>query len=109
MQGEEDPNLLVDCFVETKESRLADFSLDKMTRQVLGNITPDDRDGDSELSALIDRHVHQEHGETVFIVGPTGSGKTTFLERFFKKTLSPQVRRHVVPLRPKLPRCHRKA
>lgn len=33
-------------------------------------------------------------GETIFIVGPTGAGKSTFLDRFFRKTLSGNLRKH---------------
>ena len=99
MRGDEDPDLLIECFVETRESRIADFSLEKMTRQVLGNIVPEEKDVDQQLSRLIGQTVQQEHGESVFIVGPPGSGKTTFLERFFRKTLPSQIRAKVVPIR----------
>lgn len=99
MQGDEDPDLLIECFVETRESRIADFSLEKMTKQVLGNISPEHQDVDQQLSHLIGRAVEQDGGISVFIVGPTGSGKTTFLDRFFRKTLSPKIRQQVIPLR----------
>ena len=99
MQGDEDPDLLIECFVETRESRIADFSLEKMTKQLLGNIAPENQDVDQQLSHLIGRTVEQDGGISIFIVGPTGSGKTTFLDRFFRKTLSPYVREQVVPLR----------
>ena len=99
MQGDEDPDLLIECFVETRESRIADFSLEKMTKQVLGNISPESQDVDQQLSHLIGRTVEQDGGISVFIIGPTGSGKSTFLDRFFRKTLSPTIRQHVVPLR----------
>ena len=99
MRGEQDPDLLIECFVETRESRIADFSLEKMTRQVLGNVAPENQDVDQQLSQFIGQTVQQDEGESVFIIGPTGSGKTTFLERFFKKTLPPHIRRKVEPLR----------
>ena len=99
MRGEQDPDLLIECFVETRESRIADFSLEKMTRQVIGNVAPENRDVDQQLSHFIGQTVQQDEGESVFIIGPTGSGKTTFLERFFRKTLPPHIRRKVEPLR----------
>jgi len=97
LTGEEDEELLIECFVETKESRIADFSLEKMTASVLGNIAPKDKDVDAELSALIERNIDSEAagnavGQTIFIVGPTGAGKSTFLERFFKRTLPRALR-----------------
>lgn len=91
MAGSDDDEIIMECFVESRESRIADFSLEKITAKVLGNIGYK-IDVNNQLSELIHDTVsveeNQSTGETVFIVGPTGSGKTTFLERFFKKTLS---------------------
>lgn len=99
MRGDDDPDLLIECFVETKESRLADFSLEKMTAKVLGNIRPDDKDIDVHLESLVRSAVDIDEGQTVFIVGPTGAGKTTFLDRFFRKTLSEGLRDRCVDVR----------
>ena len=85
MRGDSDSDLLIECFVETRESRIADYSLEKMTKRVLGNISPINRDVDEQLSHLIGQTVQQDDGTNVFIIGPTGSGKTTFLDRFFQK------------------------
>lgn len=93
LKGENDPDLLVECFVESRESRIADFSLEKITTAVLGNIVSDVSDVDTQLSDLIESSVDIGDGQTVFIVGPTGAGKTTFLDRFFRKTLSSAVRK----------------
>ncbi|MCP4237496.1 MAG: ATPase, partial [Aestuariibacter sp.] len=93
LSGEDDEDLLIECFVETRESRIADFSLEKMTRSVLGNLVPSEKDLDNELASLIKTSVEtdnsaSESGQTVFIVGPTGAGKTTFLDRFFRNAYS---------------------
>lgn len=96
LAGDTDEELLVECFVETRESRIADFTLEKITANVLGNIAPPDKKIDDELSSLIQHAVQVESGQTVFIVGPTGAGKTTFIDRFFKKTLSPILRKKCV-------------
>lgn len=93
LTGDKDEDLLIECFVETRESRIADFSLEKITNNVLGNITPASKDLDIELKSLVEKTVETEDGESIFIVGPTGAGKTTFLERFFSKTLSKTVRK----------------
>jgi predicted type IV restriction endonuclease/energy-coupling factor transporter ATP-binding protein EcfA2 len=90
--GDTDPNLLIECFVETRESRIADFALEKLTAHVLGNIDPSLTDVGKGLEALITSTISDQQGETVFIVGPSGAGKTTFLNRFFKKTLAPAIR-----------------
>jgi cold shock CspA family protein/energy-coupling factor transporter ATP-binding protein EcfA2 len=90
--GDADPELLIECFVETRESRIADFALEKLTAHVLGNIDPSLTDVGQGLEALISSTISDQQGETVFIVGPAGAGKTTFLQRFFKKTLAPAIR-----------------
>ena len=101
LTGDDDEDLLIECFVESHESRIADFSLEKMTRNVLGNILPLNKDVDAQLTNLIEENIDSElssseTGQTVFIIGPTGAGKTTFLERFFRKTLSDPVREKCV-------------
>ncbi len=100
--GDDDENILIECFVETRESRIADFSLEKMTTSVLGNIVPSERNVDSELTNLIESNIvisPSDSGENVFIVGPPGAGKTTFLDRFFRKTLPSVIRRKCILLR----------
>jgi cold shock CspA family protein/predicted type IV restriction endonuclease/energy-coupling factor transporter ATP-binding protein EcfA2 len=96
LTGENDPDMIIDCFVETKESRIADFSLERITKNVLGNIGINERDVDEGLKAIIRDAVAGEPGQTVFIVGPSGAGKSTFLDRFFKRTLTPEVRERCV-------------
>ena len=98
LAGENNEDLLIECFVETKESRIADFSLEKITTSVLGNILPKDQDVDQALASLIQKNVETEFtsiesGQTIFIVGSTGAGKSTFLDRFFRKTLPSQIRK----------------
>jgi len=102
--GDDDEDLLIECFVETRESRIADFTLEKMTTSVLGNIVPSEKNVDTELARLIETNVEigsstSDSGQTVFIVGPTGAGKSTFVERFFRKTLPRPIRRRCVLVR----------
>lgn len=92
LAGETDPDMLIECFVETKESRIADFALEKLTTYVLGNISPPDKAVDESLQQLIASTISDKHGDTVFVVGPSGAGKSTFLERFFRSTLPQNVR-----------------
>jgi cold shock CspA family protein/KaiC/GvpD/RAD55 family RecA-like ATPase len=96
LTGDDDPDMIIDCFVETKESRVADFSLERITKNVLGNISPHDSDVGAGLSAIVKGAVAGEPGQTVFIVGPSGAGKSTFLDRFFKRTLSSEIRERCV-------------
>ncbi|TAD88784.1 MAG: hypothetical protein EAZ99_12200 [Alphaproteobacteria bacterium] len=96
MQGSDDPELLINCFVESRESRVADFTLEKMTSKILGNVDRDFGRLDDNLSSLVTRVFHATEGQTVFIIGPTGAGKTTFLDRFFRRTLQKETRERCV-------------
>lgn len=90
----EDEELIYNCFVESQESKIAEFSLEKMTASILGNITKYDGSIDSQLALIVKTALAEENndGRTVFIIGPTGSGKTTFVYRFFKRTLITDLR-----------------
>jgi cold shock CspA family protein/energy-coupling factor transporter ATP-binding protein EcfA2 len=92
LSGENDTDMLIDCFVETRESKIADFSLERLTKNVLGNIDPNERDVGAGLQTVVQSAVTGQRGQTVFIVGPSGAGKSTFLDRFFARTLAPEVR-----------------
>lgn len=94
--GDQDAEMLLECFVETRESRIADFSLERLTKNVLGNIDPAERDVDVGLEAVVQGAVASSFGQTVFIVGPSGAGKSTFLDRFFARTLDPETRARCV-------------
>ena len=96
LTGDDDPDMILDCFVETKESRVADFSLERITKNVLGNLSPQHADVGEGLHALVKDAVAGETGQTVFIVGPSGAGKSTFLDRFFKRTLSADIRERCI-------------
>jgi cold shock CspA family protein len=99
LAGDDDPDLLINCFVETRESRVADFSLERITANVLGNIVSPDKTVDEGLNLVVESAVESAATETVFIVGPSGAGKTTFLDRFFKKTLSSEIRSRCLVLK----------
>lgn len=89
-------NILIECFVESKESKIADFSLAKITQGILGCIDSKEGNVSSKLSDIIRQTVEIKSvfisGQTIFIVGPTGSGKTTFLQRFFEQTLPKSIK-----------------
>jgi GTPase SAR1 family protein len=104
LTGDKDDDMLIECFVESRESRFADYALEKMTASVLGNLSPADRDVNQELSAFIEAVMEidpdqQNSGQSIFIIGPTGAGKSTFLDRFFKKTLSNALRKRCIVAR----------
>jgi len=92
LAGDNDPDMLINCFVETRESRIADFALERITQNVLGNIDPLQTGVEEGLRTIVQNSVAGDLGQTIFIVGPSGAGKSTFLSRFFTRTLSSDVR-----------------
>ncbi|WP_205208410.1 type I restriction endonuclease [Chromobacterium haemolyticum] len=103
LTGENNTELMTECFVESNESRIADYSLEKITSSILNNIPKDNSSVGSELSELIEGNVQAELSSesdmSVFIVGPTGSGKTTYIDRFFSKILPINTRKNCLALK----------
>jgi hypothetical protein len=92
LSGDNDPEMLTECFVETRESRYADASLEKIVRSVSSSIASLDPTINNQLVREIKEAVESGRGETVIVVGNPGSGKSTFMERFFKTVLETSVR-----------------
>jgi len=87
----EDPDMLAKCFVESKESRAADESLEKITRNLLNRIDVVNSESGTELENQIRTAVDLRKGEFVLIIGNKGAGKSTFIERFFRLSLDRQL------------------
>ncbi len=87
MSGENDPEMLARCFVQSKESREADISLQKITRNLINRIDIVDSAEGDELQEHIRVAVESQHGEFVLIIGNKGAGKSTFIDRFFRLIL----------------------
>ena len=81
MSGDNDPEMLAKCFVESKESREADVTLKKITSTLLNRIDVLSSQG-TELEAQIREAIETSHGEYVLIIGNKGAGKSTFIDRF---------------------------
>lgn len=83
LTGDEDPDMLSLCFVETAESRHADSRLAKIAEEIVDRIGTLDTGRGTELTNLIKRVQQSKRHEFVLIVGTKGAGKTTFISRFF--------------------------
>ena len=92
MSGENDPEMLAKCFVETRESRQADTTLDKITRTLTNRIKLVVGYHGNTLARHIEVAVESRRGEFVLIVGNKGAGKSTFIDRFFRLVLDRQLR-----------------
>lgn len=102
LTGNDDSEIMLECFVESNESRIADYSLEKITSTILNNFPKENSNLENELSTLIYDNVQSssttDTDMSVFIVGPTGSGKTTYIERFFSKVLPNNTRENCITL-----------
>jgi hypothetical protein len=105
MAGDADPEMLATCFVESKESREADASLNKITRNLVNQLEVMDSNRGAELESHIKEAVETKKGEFVLIIGNKGAGKTTFVDRFFRLILEKHLRERCVLIRVDLADC----
>jgi cold shock CspA family protein len=84
--------MMLECFVETRESRFADASLEKIVRSVSASIAELSNSADNQLAHEIEQAVSSGYAETIVLVGNNGAGKSTFIERFFDSVLDFSVR-----------------
>jgi hypothetical protein len=99
LSNEKDREMLRDCFVETGESRKADFDLEKIIQRVLNNITALETGQGGALQAELERAMTSRRSETVLLMGNKGAGKSTFIDRFFEQVLSRRLREKCVVAR----------
>ncbi|MBN2321282.1 MAG: AAA family ATPase [Acidobacteria bacterium] len=99
MSGDNDPEMLAKCFVESKESREADLSLQKITQNLLNRIEVLSSGQATELQTQIRDAIETNRGEFVLIIGNKGAGKSTFIDRFFRLILDKPLRDRCVILR----------
>ena len=92
LTGDTDEELLLHCFVESSESREADRSLEKITRDLISYVQTIRSDTGAELRREIEASYETKKGQMVVIVGNKGAGKSTFIDRFFKLTLHRNLR-----------------
>lgn len=106
MSDDKDKEMLRDCFVETQESRKADFELEKLIQRVMNNITALNTGEGGALQEEMERTIRVKRSETVLIVGNKGSGKSTFIDRFFEQVLPLSMREKCVVARVDLEDYH---
>lgn len=88
MGATDDDEMRKACFVDTPESREAETALSKITAHLTNAIQSLETEHGKELQAEIRNVVDSKIAEICLIVGGSGSGKSTFIERFFEDVLS---------------------
>lgn len=94
LSNTEDKEMMRACFVETVESKKADYELQKIVQNVLNGISSLDTVESTALQIEIERTMISLKSQTVLIVGNKGSGKSTFIQRFFEEILPNGIRQH---------------
>ena len=99
LTGDDDPELMRMCFVDTPESRHADTRLAKIAEEIVTKIQSLDTGSGSRLTQLIENVHVAKRREFVLIVGTKGSGKSTFIQRFFEGVLPQPIAKDCVVIR----------
>ncbi len=87
LRGDNDPDLLINCFVVTKESQFADARLARISEDLVSRIRNINTSSGEQLTDLIERVKKTQRNEFVIVVGTKGAGKSTFIDRFFSYVL----------------------
>ncbi|MBA5800725.1 ATP-binding protein [Rhizobium changzhiense] len=93
LSNDQDKEMLRDCFVETAESHKADLELEKIIQNVLNNVSAIATNRGGALQDQIERAMASQRAETVLLIGNKGSGKSTFIDRFFGDILPEALRK----------------
>lgn len=99
LTGDDDPNLIQACFVESDDSRNAERQLTRIAESMTNRIRDLETGTGSQLVELIQRTAETRRHEFVVIVGQKGSGKSTFIARFFDLVLPAELSRQCTVLR----------
>ena len=99
ISGDEDQDLLLDCFVVTRESHAADERLARVAEDLVGRIREVETDKAALLVEVVDRVRSTHRNEFVLLVGTKGAGKSTFIDRFFTHVLPKHLVSNCVLLR----------
>ena len=82
----------LECFVTSAESDEADRELVRISVDLLSEVRKLDTAESEGLVSVVARAREDSKHELVLLVGIKGSGKSTFIERFFSHVLPPPVR-----------------
>ncbi|SFD09196.1 hypothetical protein SAMN04488059_12072 [Devosia psychrophila] len=80
------------CFVDSRESVEASNQLERIVSQLTDDIRSLDTKHGEQLVEELKHVIKNKRSEIVLIVGNKGSGKSTFIDRFFSHVLSPIIR-----------------
>ncbi|MGE3440771.1 MAG: AAA family ATPase [Blastocatellales bacterium] len=98
LSDEHDSEMVEYCFVETKESQAAEQRLLRLAEELVGHIRALDTKSGEQLSTLLEYTKSAGLQQFILIVGTKGSGKSTFIRRFFRRKLPPKLSESFIPI-----------
>ncbi len=105
LSGDKDPDMLLNCFVTTRESKVAEEKIARISEDLVGRIRNFDTESAETLSDMIHKVQVTHHNEFVLLIGTKGAGKSTFIERFFKLVLPPEIKKECIFVNVDLKAC----
>lgn len=99
LSGDDDPELLIKCFVETKESQAAEYQLARISNDLINKVRNIETIEGDAIREVIERIKHTNRQEFIILVGGKGAGKSTFVERFFTYILSSNLKEDCIVVR----------
>lgn len=88
LSGQDDPEARRVCFVTTSESDAAEQNLARISEELRVQVQSLSTSNPSEITEVIKRSKEMQRHEMILLVGTKGSGKTTFVDRFFHDVLT---------------------
>jgi len=98
LTDEHDKEMLEECFVETKESKVAEQRLLRLAEDLVGHIRPLDTRSGGQLTKILEHARRTKLNQFILIVGTKGAGKSTFVQRFFDLRLPSELRGVCIPI-----------
>jgi hypothetical protein len=91
LSGQDDPEARRSCFVTTSESDAAEQNLARISEELRDRVQSFGTDNPSEITEIIRRAKEMQRREMILLVGTKGSGKSTFVDRFFNDVLAKDI------------------
>ncbi|TXJ22294.1 MAG: hypothetical protein E6Q24_21245 [Chitinophagaceae bacterium] len=92
LSGDDDPEFLSNCFVETKESQAAEYQLARISEELVSKVKAIETSQGEAIRKIIERIKNTNRQEFIILVGSKGAGKSTFVDRFFNYVLSSNLK-----------------
>lgn len=99
LAGDQDPDMLVKCFVTSAESSQADKELARISEDLIARIRNLDPSNAKQLADLVRFSQEHQRKQFVVIVGLKGAGKSTFIDRFFRFVLARELSEECILIR----------